>query len=101
MDKVYYNFIAQEFRSVFPNSVTQSGETLPDNTGTILQINTHPVDIYLVKAVQELKTEKDRMVTEQTVALAQITARKDLLAAAISTLQKNSTKRRVEKWQKY
>ena len=45
-DHAYYNFIAQEYREVFPDSVQDDG------TG-LLQVDTYNATPYLVKAVQE------------------------------------------------
>lgn len=55
--KYYYNFIAQEFREVFPNSVQDDGEGY-------LQIDTHNVRPVLVGAVQELSKMVDDLQTE-------------------------------------
>ena len=46
-DRYYYNFIAQEFQEVFPDSVKDDGEGY-------LQMDTHNVRPFLVAAVQEL-----------------------------------------------
>jgi hypothetical protein len=44
----YFNYIAQDFQQVFPDSVQDSGED------GILQIDTHPASIYAVAAIKEL-----------------------------------------------
>ncbi len=46
-DRDYNNFIAQEYREVFPAAVKEDGEGL-------LQVDTYDVQPYLVRAVQEL-----------------------------------------------
>ncbi len=49
-DNYYYNFIAQEFQEVFPDSVKDDGEGF-------LQIDTHNIKPYLVAAMQELSKQ--------------------------------------------
>jgi hypothetical protein len=46
-DRDYNNFIAQEYREVFPDAVKEDGEGL-------LSVDTYDVQPYLVRAVQEL-----------------------------------------------
>jgi len=57
-DQRYYNVIAQEFATVFPDAVTKSGEFLPGAAKTadneILQVDTYPAQIVTIAAVQEL-----------------------------------------------
>jgi FtsZ-binding cell division protein ZapB len=53
-DKDYYNFIAQEYRTVFPEAVKTDAEGL-------LMIDTHPVTVTLVGAVKELKVQVDAL----------------------------------------
>jgi hypothetical protein len=54
----YYNVIAQQFATVFPEAVTRSGEYLPGAAKTpdneILQVDTYPAQIVTIAAVQEL-----------------------------------------------
>jgi hypothetical protein len=50
-DVTYYNFIAQEFREVFPDYVKDSGED------GILQVDTYPALICAVAAVKELRAQ--------------------------------------------
>jgi hypothetical protein len=85
-DHDYYNYIAQEFREVFPQAVQDDG------TG-LLQMDAHPAGVYAVAAIQELheivqekdceiealRAEKDREIAE----LRQRTAR---LEALMTTL---------------
>ena len=47
-DQDYYNYIAQEFREVFPESVKDSGEE------GLLQMDEYPAGVYAVAAIQEL-----------------------------------------------
>ena len=52
----YYNYIAQEYREVFPDYVQDAGED------GILQIDTYPAGVYAVAAIQglhKLVQEKD------------------------------------------
>jgi hypothetical protein len=53
-DKFYYNFIAQEFQTVFPESVKGSGEYLAGDPKEILQLDSYNAQIVTIKAVQEL-----------------------------------------------
>jgi hypothetical protein len=55
-DRRYPNVIAQEFAEVFPDDVKGSGEKLPDGS-EILQVDTYPLTIYSVAAIQELYRE--------------------------------------------
>ncbi len=60
---VYYNFIAQEFRDVFPESVQESAEGL-------LQIDPHAANVFAVAAIQELSDKVD-VQNRQLVQLAE------------------------------
>ena len=57
-DKYYYNFIAQEYAEIFPESVKGSGEFLEDGS-EILQMDSYNAQIVAIKAIQELKEELD------------------------------------------
>jgi len=60
-DITYFNYVAQEYRAVFPDYVKDSGED------GILQIDTHPAVVYAVAAIQELLARseaKDKMIGE-------------------------------------
>ena len=48
-DAEYYNVIAQEFREVFPQAVTGSGQRLADGS-EILQVDTYPAMIHALGA---------------------------------------------------
>ncbi|MCK4750168.1 MAG: tail fiber domain-containing protein, partial [Bacteroidales bacterium] len=53
-DKTYYNFIAQEYREVFPQSVQKGGGSLEGNEQPLLQLDSHPANVVAIKAIQEL-----------------------------------------------
>ncbi|MBX2965539.1 MAG: tail fiber domain-containing protein [Cyclobacteriaceae bacterium] len=52
-DNYYYNFIAQEFREVFPEAAQGSGEYVDGDKDEIIQIDTYHAQIVTIKAVQE------------------------------------------------
>ncbi len=56
-DQLYYNFLAQEFSTVFPESVKSSGQFLNGNSKQLLQMDSYNAQIVTVKAVQELILE--------------------------------------------
>ncbi len=60
-NKYYYNFIAQEYQQVFPESVKGSGELLNGTNEEILQIDTYNSQIITIKAVQELVKENEKL----------------------------------------
>ncbi len=51
-DKTYWNFIAQEYQEVFPESVKGSGEMLDNKE--ILQMESGSAQVVAIKAIQEL-----------------------------------------------
>ena len=53
-NKYYYNFIAQEYKNVFPNSVKGSGQYLEGEKEEILQLDSYNAQIVAIKAIQEL-----------------------------------------------
>jgi len=60
-NRTYLNVIAQEFAEIFPDWVRPSGELLPgtdpsDPANQILQVDTWPLTIHSVAAIQELDT---------------------------------------------
>ena len=74
-DRDYHNFIAQEYREVFPHAVKGSGEYLEKDPQEILQLDTHDAQIVTVKAVQELIQENKSLraeLNELKVAVAQL-----------------------------
>jgi hypothetical protein len=99
-DHYYYNFIAQEFKEVFPDAVQGSGEYLENDPNEILQIDTYNAEIVTIKAVQELiqrveKLEKenaqlkaDKLVVENELK-AEITEIKKMLGLEASTTKKD------------
>jgi hypothetical protein len=60
-DQYYYNFIAQEYQQVFPESVSGSGEYLEGDPNEILIMNGQNAQIVTVKAVQELIKENKEL----------------------------------------
>jgi hypothetical protein len=71
-DRDEYNFIAQEYQEVFPESVQADAEGY-------LQIDTHPASIVLVRAVQELH----QMVRDKEEKIAKLEARLAALEALV------------------
>jgi hypothetical protein len=62
-NRYYYNFIAQEFQEVFPDSVKDSGES------GYLQLDAYNVRPYLVAAMQELNTKVEALELESGLVL--------------------------------
>ncbi len=58
----YFNVIAQEFATVFPDAVKSSGEQPAGFDSPILQVDTYPAEITAIAALKEL----DAVVTSQT-----------------------------------
>jgi len=58
-DHYYYNFIAQEYREVFPESVQGSGQYIENDNEEILQIDTYNAQILTIAAVKELIKENE------------------------------------------
>jgi hypothetical protein len=56
-DQVYYNYLAQEFLNVFPQSVKFSGQFINGDSKELLQMDSYNAQIVTVKAVQELILE--------------------------------------------
>ena len=60
-NKFYYNFIAQEFQQVFPESVQGSGEFIEGQTEELLQMDSYNAQIVAIKALQEvIQQNKDQ-----------------------------------------
>jgi len=78
----YYNVVAQEFRQVFPDAVSGTGEYLPGAARTpaneVLQVDTYPAQIVTMAAVQELAQKNAAL--QRTVD--RLTARLEKLEAA-------------------
>lgn len=79
VDKVYYNFIAQEYKEVFPESVQGSGEYLDGDSEEILQLDSYNAQIVSIKAIQELILENTRQQKEIDTLKAEIEAIKALI----------------------
>ena len=77
-DRTYYNFIAQEFQKVFPDSVQEGWDGY-------LQMDAYNVTPYLVAAVQEL-SERNEELEEQVAALKQQNAELEERVAALEAL---------------
>ena len=81
-DKVYYNFIAQEYREVFPQSVQEGGGCLEGETVPLLQRDTHPANVVAIKAIQELALQTRELVEqnlEQQAMLEKLQAENETL----------------------
>lgn len=59
-DKVYVNFIAQEYREVFPESVRASSDNSLPEGESILVMDSYNAQIYSIKAVQDLILENQK-----------------------------------------
>jgi hypothetical protein len=53
-DKEYYSYIAQEFKEVFPESVTRGPETLEGDPEKLYRMNAQPAQVTAIRAIQEL-----------------------------------------------
>lgn len=94
-DHRYFNVVAQEFAEVFPDFVKGSGDKLP-NGQEILQVDSYPLTVYSVAAVQELHrmlkdkdaelTTHQRQIASQKDELTQLRARLQKLEAAVARL---------------
>lgn len=62
--KKYYNFIAQEYGEVFPESIQGSGEYLPNDNDEVLQIDTYDAQIVTIQAVKDLILENEDLKKE-------------------------------------
>jgi hypothetical protein len=76
-DVFYYNFIAQEYREVFPDSVKDDGSGL-------LQVDTYNTTPYLVAAVQEL----DRRDAKAASEIAALKAENAALRARLDEIER-------------
>lgn len=63
-DQYYYNFIAQEFKQVFPNSVKGSGEFIANDNEEILQVDPYNAYVVSIKAIQDLIIENQDLKKE-------------------------------------
>ncbi len=61
-DKYYYNFVAQEYQTVFPNSVKKGSDFIEGKSGEkVLQLDSYNAQIVSVKAIQELALENQEL----------------------------------------
>ena len=78
-DRAYYGLIAQEFETVFPDYVTDSGERVPGDddpeSPNIKQVDSYPLTIVTAAAVKELHD----IVREQAATIARLVARVEAL----------------------
>jgi hypothetical protein len=58
-DKDYYNFVAQEYRQVFPESVQGSGDYLDGDPEELLQMDSYNAQIVAIKALQEVVRQNE------------------------------------------
>jgi len=72
-DHYYYNFIAQEFREVFPDAVKASGEYIEGDPEEIIQIDTYDAQITGLKALQELIYRVEALEKENGLLKKEIT----------------------------
>ncbi len=74
-DRDYYNYVAQEFREVFPECVQHSGED------GLLQMDSYPASVYSVAAIQELYEMVQEKDCEMEELRSQIEGLKELVKA--------------------
>ena len=65
-DKFYHNVIAQEFQEIYPDYVYDSGDVFEDHK--VLQVDTNPMYIDSVSAIQELS----KIIQEQQVTITSL-----------------------------
>ncbi|MEM0897563.1 MAG: tail fiber domain-containing protein, partial [Verrucomicrobiota bacterium] len=89
-DRGYVNIIAQEFAEVFPEWVQPGGESVPGTGEQILQVDTWPLTINAVAAIQELD-DRNRELEQRNEALSManeaMQKRLEALEAAVKSLQ--------------
>ena len=103
-DQYYYNFIAQEFATVFPNAVQGGGEYLSDGS-EILQLDSYDANIVAIKAIQEQQTQIVSLQSITTDFITQFKAglieTKKLVVDGVDILKKlNELSAKVESQQK-
>ncbi|MEK6676224.1 MAG: tail fiber domain-containing protein [Planctomycetota bacterium] len=76
-DQPYFNYIAQEFRKVFPDSVQDSGED------GLLQMDSYPANVYAVAAIKELHD----IVQEKDCEMEELKQRNDALEARLAKIE--------------
>jgi trimeric autotransporter adhesin len=94
-DKVYYNFVAQEYQTVFPESVQSSGEKLSGETDEVLQMDSYNAQIVAIQALKELIIDSG----EQKAKIEQLEKENqslrlgiESLSIRLSALEKNAGK---------
>jgi Chaperone of endosialidase len=93
-EKFYYGFIAQEYKTVFPDDVFESGKYLANDSTQILQMDSYSSQIVAIKAIQELaqqnqdlKTQIDALKTQNQI-LEGKAAKTEVLGEKIGLLEK-------------
>jgi len=76
-DQDYFNYVAQEFREVFPEWVQDSGED------GLLQMDAYPASVYAVAAIQEL----DGIVREKDCEIEELRNNNDHTVQEMSNLR--------------
>jgi hypothetical protein len=87
-DKTYFNVVAQEFAKVFPSAVKSSGEMLDGSP--VLQVDTYPVTMYSIGAIQELHQKlqtRDAEVSELRRSNADLVRRLEALEKWVTTIK--------------
>jgi hypothetical protein len=79
-DRVYHNFIAQEYGQVFPDAVQEAADGY-------LQLDTHDANVFLVRAVQELDARLRAERDEHAAMRAQDQQRLVELEARLAALE--------------
>lgn len=94
-DQYYYNFIAQEFREVFPEAVTGSGKYLEGDSAEILQVDAYNAQIVTIKAVQELLVKIEKLEAENNKLKNEKAGAEKELKAALEQI-KDTNKKELE-----
>lgn len=87
-DRAYHKVVAQEFQEVFPDYVQRSGEKPAVGDEEILKVDTYPLTIYSVAAVQELS---EKLETQLKAKDAELQALKQRLEAIERRLSKQDS----------
>ena len=84
-DQWRYNFIAQEYAEVFPQSVREGGETLDGEA--VLQMDGSYAQVVAIKALQQLIGENRELVRKQEAQAREIEQLKEEIAALKKVLE--------------
>jgi len=84
-DKVYYNYIAQEYSEVFPQSVLEGGGSLEGDEQPLLQLDSHPANVVAIKAIQELSEQN----SEQQILIRELLQKVLALEEEILAIKQN------------